>query len=174
MSHFGVSHVAIGVRDIDKVLPFYINVLGLQVTADYVQEVAADQAVELHGGRHILRRQVWLRQSKDRHATAVTLDQLMRPVPADHRAEIYDLGVHHVGFWVDDVEAIVERAKRGGHPIIMPHTSPPQAYGDDSDGRIASVFLRDPEGNLIQCDQRIRQGELAHWWAGGTAIKESV
>jgi len=52
----------------------------------------------------------------------------------------------------------------------MPHTSSPDGYGDDdAEGRIASVFLRDPEGNLIQCDQRIREDEFTDWHSGSAS-----
>lgn len=171
MSILGASHLAIGVADMDKILPFYVEVLGLRVTSDFTQDLVHHEAsAELHKGRHIQRRQVWLRQSDEPHALAIALDQLFAPEPADHRGDIYDLGVHHVGLWVDDIEAIVERARRLGHPVIMPHVSPAAAYGDTG-GPIGSVFLRDPEGNLIQCDQRVKPGQCETWRRGGQSMK---
>ena len=40
MSVRALSHVAIGVRDTDRALEFYRDVLGLAVTADRVEEFA--------------------------------------------------------------------------------------------------------------------------------------
>jgi catechol 2,3-dioxygenase-like lactoylglutathione lyase family enzyme len=154
MSVLAVSHVAIGVIDMDRALAFYRDVLGLRVDADYQQALTAEQGGELHGGRAIDRRQAWLRWGDGPSASAITLDELRAPQPADHRAGIYDLGVHHVSFWVDDVDSIIQRARAGGFAVIMPHFSRTEPYGEPPGGRIQSVFLKDPDGNLIQCDRR--------------------
>lgn|GEM_PF-1085347 len=170
MTVFGVSHLPIGVEDAEKVLPFYVGVLGFKVVSDFVQDIQPHQGPELHRGRHIRRRQIWLRQNGGAHSFAIALDQLSLGDPADHRCDIYDMGIHHIGLWVDNIEEIVQRAREAGHPVLMPHTASPDGYGDDDgEGRIASVFLRDPEGNLIQCDQRIKEGELGDWRRAGAS-----
>jgi len=170
MAVFGASHLPIGVSDMDKVLPFYTRVLGFNVVSDFIQDIGPDQGRDLHGGRHIRRRQVWLRQDDKAHSFAIALDEMSLCGPSDHRADIYDLGIHHIGLWVDNIQEIVQRAREGGHPVVMPHTSSPDGYGDDdAEGRIASVFLRDPEGNLIQCDQRIREDEFTDWHSGSAS-----
>ncbi len=151
----GVSHIAVGVTDVDAALTFYRDVLGMEVTADYFQDLPPDRGPELHKGRHIKRRQVWLRWGGGEHASALTLDQLQEPIPADTRADIYDLGVHHFSFWVDDVDAVVGRASAAGFDVIMPHTAATETYGEPPGRRIQSVFLRDPDGNLVQCDRRV-------------------
>ena len=76
MAVIGASHLAIGVTNMDLSLPFYVDVLGFSVTSDFSQEMTAEQAVDLHKGRLIRRRQVWLRQSDEPHALAIALDQL--------------------------------------------------------------------------------------------------
>ena len=174
MAVIGASHLAIGVTNMDLSLPFYVDVLGFSVTSDFIQEMTADQAVDLHKGRLIRRRQVWLRQSDEPHALAIALDQMFEGNPADQRADIYDLGIHHVGLWVNDAARIVERARAGGYDVVLPHTAPADAYGDKAGGRIASVFLRDPDGNLIQCDQRIGEGDVDGWHRGDAHIVESA
>lgn len=169
MSVFGVSHVAIGVADMDLVLPFYTEVLGFSVKADFIQEMTPDMGRELHKGRHIRRRQIWLRVGDDPQGLAIALDQLFLGGPADKRSDIYDRGIHHVSLWVDDIQAITARARAGGHPVVMPHIAPLDAYGEEDDGsRIASCFFRDPEGNLIQTDQRIGPGVMEEWRNGGS------
>jgi catechol 2,3-dioxygenase-like lactoylglutathione lyase family enzyme len=154
MTVLGVSHVAIGVTDMDAALAFYRDVLALEVTADWTQRLSAEQGPELHGGRAIERRLVWLRWSNGLHEAALALDQLLSPEPADKRAELYDLGTHHVALWVSDVDAVIARARAGGHPVLMPHTTGAENYGEPAGLKIHSVFLRDPDGNLVQCDQR--------------------
>ena len=151
----GVSHIALGVTDVDKALTFYRGVLGMEVTADYFQDLPPDRGPELHKGRHIKRRQVWLRWGTGEHASALTLDELHEPVPADKRGDIYDLGVHHFSFWVDDVDAVIDLARAGGFDVVMPHVASAADYGEPAGSRIQSVFLRDPDGNLVQCDRRV-------------------
>jgi catechol 2,3-dioxygenase-like lactoylglutathione lyase family enzyme len=155
MSVLAVSHIAIGVADMDRALGFYRDVLGLRVDADWRQQLGEDEGRELHKGRAIDRRCVWLRWGEGPHRSAINLDELHSPAPADRRADIYDLGLHHVALWVDDLDAIVERARLAGGEVIMPHVSPTEPYGEPPGGRIKSVFLKDPDGNLIQCDQRL-------------------
>ena len=129
--------------------------LGLRVDADWRQQLGEEEGRELHNGRAIDRRCVWLRWGEGPHQSAINLDELKSPRPDDRRADIYDLGVHHISLWVDDVDAIVARAEANGCAVIMPHISPTEPYGEAPGGRIQSVFLRDPDGNLIQCDRRL-------------------
>jgi len=152
-----VSHIALGVTDLDKALTFYRDVLGMTVDADYEQDLPPGGIDDgLNKGRHITRRQVWLRWGGEggRHAGALTIDQLRKPVPADTRSDIYDLGVHHFAFWVDDIDGVIERARAGGFDVIMPHESPTHYYGEPEGSVIRSVFMRDSDGNVVQCDQR--------------------
>jgi len=174
MTVVGVSHVAIGVADMDAVLPFYIDVFGFRITSDFTQEIRPDQGPELHKGRHIRRRQVWLRCGDGPTAMAIALDQMFEGGSADTRSDIYDRGIHHVGLWVSDIRAVYERAQDGGYTVLMPHTAPIDAYGDDADRdeRIASCFFKDPEGNIIQADQRIGPGEMSDWRVGGSGKVE--
>ncbi len=151
-----VSHIALGVTDIERALSFYRDVLGMAVDADYVQDLPpGGMDHELNKGRDIRRRQVWLRWGEaGPHAGALTIDQLFRPEPADRRGDIYDLGVHHFAFWVDDIDAVMERASAGGFRVIMPHEAQTHYYGEKEAGTIRSVFLYDADGNVVQCDQR--------------------
>jgi len=155
MSVLAVSHIAIGVRDLDRALTFYRDVLGLRVDADYQQALTPEQGGELHRGRAIDRRQAWLRWDTGHAVSAITLDELHDPQPAEKIAELYDLGIHHVSLWVDDIDAIIDRARAGGHPVIMPHVSRTEPYGEPPGGHLRSVFLQDPDGNYVQCDQRV-------------------
>lgn len=155
MNVLAVSHIAIGVTDMERALKFYRDVLGLRVDADWRQRLTEDEGRELHGGRAIDRRCVWLRWGDGPYQSAINLDELRTPQPADRRADIYDLGVHHISLWVDDIDPIIERARALGFPVIMPHVSDTAPYGEPPGGKIRSVFLPDADGNLIQCDCRV-------------------
>lgn len=56
---------------------------------------------------------------------------------------------------MDDIDGIIARALEGDFEVIMPHESPTTLYGEPPGGTIRSVFLRDADENLVQCDQRV-------------------
>ncbi|MET0369775.1 MAG: VOC family protein [Sphingobium sp.] len=152
-----ISHIAIAVRDMEAALRFYRDVLGLFVSADWVQELKASVSGEaITGGRDITRRCVWLRWTEaGGDAPGIALDEMMNSDAYDRRADLFDLGIHHMSFWVDDIDAIIDRARDLGFEITKPHTASTADYGEREGGSIRSVFLRDADRNLIQCDMRV-------------------
>ena len=88
-------------------------------------------------------------------ATTYALDQVYEPEMADHRSGIYELGTHHFSFWVNDIDGVIQRARDGGYDVIEPHTAPSSEYAEEPGSEIRSVFLHDPDGNLVQCDERV-------------------
>jgi catechol 2,3-dioxygenase-like lactoylglutathione lyase family enzyme len=83
----------------------------------------------------------------------VVLDQQADPFGA--AAEMFQLGLHHFAFWVDSVDAIVERAQAAGHePYIGPLDLDSIRYGEPPGSRMRTVLYRDPDGNIVQCDER--------------------
>lgn len=149
MAVLAVSHIAVGVTDMDRSLEFYRDVLELRVTADWIQEFT-----DFTHDQPVRRRTAWLRAGSGPHDSALALDQLITPKPTDHRSELYDLGTHHFSFWVDDIDGVIERATAGGFPLMFPHVADTKEYGEPPGGSIRSVFMRDPDGNVVQVDQR--------------------
>jgi len=145
-----VSHIAIGVRDMDAVLPFWTGVVGLHVTLDTEERFTI-------GGEEVRRRGVYLREAEGPHEPFVVLDeQLTRPKTGDPKP-LFEIGVHHVGFWVDDIDTIAARARAAGVPIVAEPSergADTAAYGEPPGGLVRSMFVRDPEGNIVQFDQR--------------------
>src|SRR4051812_24622524 len=103
----GVSHVAVGVADMERSLKFYRDTLGLIVTEDSTKELEAFGDVP-----PVRRRGVYLRWTEG-DASFIVLDQHDRDASPAPR-QFYELGVHHYGFWVDDVDQIVARARTLG------------------------------------------------------------
>src|SRR5262245_43301670 len=105
----GLSHTNIRMRDIDRCLPFYTDVLGLRVTLD-----------EDAGWR----RAVFLRWGEGPRQSFVVLQTLPLPEgeavsePDGFRARLAAMGVNHFGFWVDDIEPILERAAKAGVQFV--------------------------------------------------------
>ena len=69
MTVHSVSHVAVGVRDMDRSLTFYRDLIGLDVRFDDIEEFRGAEAPRVR------RRGVYLRWSDDPHAPFIVLDQ---------------------------------------------------------------------------------------------------
>ena len=145
-----VSHIAVGVRDMDRSLPFYRDVLGLHVSLDTIEELPS-----LGNSPPSKRRGVYLRWREGAHESFIVLDQQLSRAPFGEPPQTFQVGTHHWGLWVDDVEGMVARAEAAGVPIVVrPATGDTLAYGEPAGGSVRTAFLRDPDGNIVQLDQR--------------------
>jgi catechol 2,3-dioxygenase-like lactoylglutathione lyase family enzyme len=146
-----VSHIAIGVRDMDSSLPFWTEVVGLHVTLDTIEEFTID-------GEVVRRRGVYLRDREGSDAPFVVLDeQITRPKTGDAKP-LFEIGVHHFGFWVDNLDDIVSRARAAGVALLAEPSeqgADTSTYGEPHGGFVRAAFIRDPEGNVVQFDQRV-------------------
>jgi catechol 2,3-dioxygenase-like lactoylglutathione lyase family enzyme len=135
----GISHVAIGVTDMERSLRFYRDVIGLRVKADLIEELPA-----LGGSEPSKRRGVYMGWSEG-------------PVePFGSPSQLFSVGTHHFSFWVDDIDDVVQRASDAGFEVVMPPAiGDTKAYGEPPGGQVKSAFLRDPDSNNVQLDQRM-------------------
>jgi catechol 2,3-dioxygenase-like lactoylglutathione lyase family enzyme len=146
-----ISHIAIGVRDMDASLPFWTDVVGLHVSLDATEEFTM-------AGKLTRRRGVYLREKEGPNEPFIVLDEGLTTPYEGEPTPLFQIGVHHFGFWVDNLDAIADRARAAGVTIV---TEPSQAgvdtpaYGEPSGGRVRSMFVRDPDGNTVQFDQRV-------------------
>ena len=147
-----VSHIAIGVREMNDVLPFWTEVVGLHVSLDATEEFTL-------GGELVRRRGVYLRQTEGPDEPFVVLDQQLSRAAAGAPKPLFERGVHHVGFWVDDLDEVWGRAIEAGITIVSEPTatgSDTTVVGEPAGGFVRGMIVRDPEGNAIQFDERVR------------------
>lgn len=153
MAITNISHIAIGVRNMDQALPFWTEIVGLHVSLDTVEEVPAP-------GGTIRRRAVYLRSQEGANEPFIVLDELLGGTAPGTATAMFEIGVHHFGFWVDDVAAIAQRAIAAGIP---PHIGPVDVesdrYGEPLGTFVRTLLVPDPEGNTIQFDQRLAGGD---------------
>jgi catechol 2,3-dioxygenase-like lactoylglutathione lyase family enzyme len=148
MSISGFSHVAIGIRDAERSIPFYRDVLGLTVSLD----------VEERGERTPFhRRAVYLRWDRSPDDRFIVLDQHLDRPPKGEAKALFEVGVHHFAFAVSNIEAIVARAEAAG-VWVSPgriNTYSGLAYGVAGDDKpaVRTAILKDPDGNIIQLDE---------------------
>ncbi len=147
----GVSHIAVGVRDMDAALVFWRDVVGLEVRFDETEEFGTPG-----GGFYTKRRGVYLRYGSGDDDSFVVLDQQLSKAPWGRPLELFETGIHHVGLWVDDVDAIAERAIAAGfEPMFKPSNADSKDYGEPSGRTIRTMFLNGPDATIVQFDQRV-------------------
>jgi catechol 2,3-dioxygenase-like lactoylglutathione lyase family enzyme len=149
-----VSHVAVGVRDMDRSLRFYRDLLGLRVCLDTMENVGGMKSLftSPQKGR---RRAVYLRYEDGPHASFIVLSQ--NPVETPGEAiKLDQVGIHHFSFWVDDLRERVEKLKAAGVPILVaPYESDSVAYGEPPGRKVLTALFQDPDGIIVQFDQRL-------------------
>jgi catechol 2,3-dioxygenase-like lactoylglutathione lyase family enzyme len=155
MTMIAISHIAIGVRDMEISLGFYRDVLGLQISADRIEEFP--QGPDEAWAR---RRAVFLRWSDDPLSTYLLLDQQLTKQTQGSAHELYTAGFHHFGFWVEELGPIMDRARAAGIRVTVTNEDGPgvdgEWYGEAAGlATINYVIMRDPEGNYVQIDQRL-------------------
>jgi len=143
----GISHIAIGVTDMETSLRFYRDTLGMTLTID--REENRD------GERPKHRRACYLRWENRPGATYVVLDQQIEPQPHGEAAELFSVGVHHLSFRTTDVDAMAKKCADAGFDVWFSgsvHDGP--ANAEPSDGhKVATAMVFDPDRNIIQFDQ---------------------
>jgi len=146
-----ISHVAVGVRDMERSLRFWRDALGLRVKLDTVEELPGVSG----GAPARKRRAAYLGWSEGRHESFVVLDQPLSIEPSGEPARLFQTGLHHFSFWVDDIAQAVARVRAAGFEVLFdPAEGDTIAYGEAPGGRVLTTFLRDPDGNYVQLDQR--------------------
>ena len=147
------SHVAIGVTDMARAMPFYLA-LGFRVAVDHVErwEDAGDLMAGHGGGgdRHV----VYMRSIDGPAVQFLALH---------HRASVRNkplaldqVGLDHIGFWTDDVDGrVAALVEAGGKVLIPPFEADGYGWTLEKGSVIRSVFLTDPDGTPIQLDQVI-------------------
>jgi len=140
-----ISHVAIGVSDMDRSLPFYRDLLGLEVMLDAEETVG-------RGKRHA----VYMRWGSDRSGFLV-LSQTLGREPSGKPLRLHQVGLHHFAFWVDDLSERAEKLKQAGVTILVPpYEADAIAYGEKGGGKVLTCLFEDPDGTILQFDQRMR------------------
>ncbi|ONH31702.1 VOC family protein [Pseudofrankia asymbiotica] len=152
------SHIAIGVRDLGRSLVFYRDALGMTVIRDATNEPPRD---ELYGAGvgSTRRREVMLRMGGNEgegYGDRVFLVISQSDELADNQPPTLEhIGLHHVGFWVDDIPALAERLRAAGHEPIWVKETTGAGYGESADQKMRAMFVKDPDGTILQFDERV-------------------
>jgi catechol 2,3-dioxygenase-like lactoylglutathione lyase family enzyme len=149
-----VSHIAIGVRDMDRSLHFYRDLLGLRVTTDAMEKIGGLKTLFANDQKG-QRRAVYLRFEDGPHASFLVLSQSPGG-PSGEPLKLDQIGVHHFAFWVDDLREKIEQLRAAGVPILAgPFEADSVAYGEPPGKKVLTCLFSDPDGTIVQYDQRV-------------------
>jgi catechol 2,3-dioxygenase-like lactoylglutathione lyase family enzyme len=149
-----VSHIAVGVRDMDRSLHFYRDLLGLKVCLDTFENIGGIKALFINPQKG-KRRAVYLRFEDGPHASFLVLSQNPGETPGE-AIKLDQVGVHHFAFWVDDLRERLDKLKAAGVQILMtPIEADTVAYGEQPGGKVLTCLFQDPDGIIVQFDQRM-------------------
>ena len=139
-----ISHLAICVSDMERSLTFYRDLLGLEVMLDTEEKVGQGS-----------RRAVYMRWNDG--GGFLVLSQTLGREPSGKPLRLHQVGLHHFAFLVDDLRIRVEKLTSAGVKILAPpYEADSIAYGERGGGKVLTCLFEDPDGTILQFDQRMR------------------
>jgi len=136
----GVHHTALSIKDMDRSLAFYRDLLGLEVLFDSTWEQSSETADKILRVKDTSARTAMLRTGN----TYIELFEFRTPEPAPMAEDrpVIDRGITHIAFDVEDVDAEYERLRKAG---VVFHCEP-QNLGKSC----RTTYGRDPDGNVVE------------------------
>ena len=147
----GFNHSGFVVADLDVMLGFYRDALGLVVVRE-VDSVAPPEGD--HTGIPGARRRLVFVGVPNGEYVLELVHYLEPRSPAGHLKR-YQLGAAHVCFNVDDLEGFHRRLSEQGVKFV----TPPIFRDEPGGGRIGICYARDPEGNWLEFIDRGKDGQ---------------
>jgi catechol 2,3-dioxygenase-like lactoylglutathione lyase family enzyme len=150
----GVSHVAIGVRNMDRALGFYRDLMDLRVVLDEVQDIGGIRAFT-EGTARPTRRVVHLVWQDGDWAPFIVLSEF-RGVESPPAPKLNHVGVNHFALWVEDLKERATKLEQAGVKFVLPPSEVGgPTYGGGKEEKVLTCIFEDPDGTLIQLDQHV-------------------
>ena len=141
-----ISHIAVCVRDLDRSLAFYRDILGMTVTLDAVQDTSGGSRTQTYKHQRETRRVAHLKWDESQEPYLVMTchpdgQTDSNPIKLDQ------VGVSHFSFTVDDLPGLAEELLANGVDIPGGIDTFKNAQGN-----LSSFYVLDPDGILVQFD----------------------
>ena len=143
----GLHHGNIVVSDIERSKRFYTEVLGLQVAMETeIDEPEFARGVGIPGTKV---KGVFF--AVPNTPTLIEMFQYVaprasRPIPAGSLPS--DIGIGHLAFQVDDIDAVYEKLREKNVPFVSGPVTLPETHKDV--GGVRFCYFKDPDGVLLE------------------------
>jgi catechol 2,3-dioxygenase-like lactoylglutathione lyase family enzyme len=138
-----LDHVAVTVRDLDRSLAFYQGQLGLEEVARHRLE---GEPISTMAGIKGVVMQVVRLISRGTPRIQIDLQQYLAPEGRVADSALGDIRNSHIGFQVDDMDDAYQRLSANGVEFV----SAPVTFDLGDEGTIRVVFLKDPDGFILE------------------------
>ena len=153
------SHIALGVRDFDRSLHFYRDLLGFEVAQELPELGATGYEDGISKRKNRRYRVAVLRYDKGKaapyglseDAPVIALVAPLGPRPTGKGIKVDQIGISHFGIWVTGLDAIYEELKGQG----VKFAAPPHSGAQTEAGTFRTAFVEDPDCILIQLDELV-------------------
>ena len=142
----GFNHSGFVIKDLDVMVAFYRDALGLTVVRD-VDSVAPPTG-DHTGIPGAVRRLVFVGKPEGDHV--LELVHFIEPPSPDGHLDRRQLGAAHVCFNTDDLQGLYDRLLDEGIKFV----TPPIFRDVDGGGRTGICYAQDPEGNWLEFIER--------------------
>lgn len=146
-----VIHIGITVKDMDKSIDFYKNILGLSFQGQMIME--GKETDILFGMEDCKVKVAYLNGSKEIFAPPIELLQFMSKKTELESTDFLKTSICEVCFEVENIEETYSRLKKKGVEFI----SPPQSFDFTSQGfgKSKAVYFKDPDGIILELIETI-------------------
>jgi lactoylglutathione lyase len=140
-------HTGIVVDDLDATMDWFTRTAGYTWT----EVVTVDQqAVTPEGEVTISMRMVYSGADPRLELLQTVADTVWTPA---------DSGVHHIGYWSDDVESDLATLESNGVSLEV------KSYNPDGSGTLLWAYAKGPTGPRIELVSRSMEPFIAYWWS---------
>jgi hypothetical protein len=143
-------HTGIVVDDLEAAMASHTAVAGYSWT----DVVEVEQAAETPSGEVTI-------QMKMVYSAVDPRLELLQTVPGTVWTPA-DSGVHHIGFWSDDVEGDLAALEAGGMQLEV------KSYNPDGSGELLWAYVKGPVGPRMELVSRAMEPFINYWWSGAS------
>ena len=133
-----IRHTGIVVKDLEKSLNFYRDMLGFQISKQMEETGNCLEAILALKGVKITTVKM---MAPDKQM--IELLQYQSHIKKEELREICDIGISHIALTVSDLDSDYEKLRKKG----IQFNAPPQI---SDDGHVKVTFCRAPEGTFIE------------------------